>query len=261
MVNIGKRIKALRLEKGWTHRQLSDILKISVVSISGWENGSRQPSAEALILLANAFDVSVDYLLGVSVQWKRGKDGLLNSQEQILLDQFRKLDCHGKRAVEMLCRIEGDRAEESKGQIKPAKVRKVQKPNRYIPKFLTPSAAGYSVPLENEDFEMLLADDSVPQEADFAVRIQGDSMAPYIKDGVTVYVKQDCILSVGDVGIFSVDGAMYCKQYYPDGAGNLTLLSANREMKEADVYVSAESASVVNCHGKVILKEKIPTIL
>ena len=53
MVNIGKRIKALRLEKGWTHRQLSDILKISVVSISGWENGSRQPSAEALILLAN----------------------------------------------------------------------------------------------------------------------------------------------------------------------------------------------------------------
>lgn len=261
MVDIGKRIKALRLERMLTHRQLSDILGISVVSISGWENGSRQPSAEALILLANAFNVSVDYLLGVSVQGKSDKDVPLNKQEQNLLNQFRKLDRHGKRAVEMLCRIEGNRAEESTGQIKRAEVQKPKKPNRYIPKFLTPSAAGYSVPLENEDFEMLLVDDSVPQDADFAVRIQGDSMAPYIKDGDTVYVKRDCKLSVGDVGIFSVDGAMYCKQYYPDGEGNLTLLSANRELKEADVYVSAESDSVVNCHGKVILKEKIPTML
>ena len=260
-MDIGMRIKSLRLEKSMTHRQLSDALGVSVVSISGWENGTRQPSASALISLANAFDVSVDYLLGVSVQENIAEHVLLDGREQKLLDNFRVLDRYGKQAVETLCEIERARIERSSAENDFVGIRKKKIPNRYIPKFRTPSAAGHSVPLENEDFEMLLVDDTVPQDADFAVQIQGNSMAPYINDGDTVYVKQDCKLSVGDVGIFSVDGAMYCKQYYTDASGNLTLLSANREMKEADVYVSSDSGSTVKCQGKVILKTKIPDLI
>ncbi len=51
--------------------------------------------------------------------------------------------------------------------------------------------------------------------ADFAVRIQGDSMEPYIHDESVVYVNRDP-LADGDVGIFCVDGAMLCKQYHRD---------------------------------------------
>ena len=128
---------------------------------------------------------------------------------------------------------------------------------RYIPHYFTPSAAGYSVPLDGEDFEMVLVDDNVPKEADFAVTIQGQSMLPYIHDGEIVYVKRSTELEIGDVGIFSVDGAMYCKQYYLDSERNLILVSANPEYKDANVFVSANSSSNVKCHGRVLLKHKI----
>ena len=50
---------------------------------------------------------------------------------------------------------------------------------------------------------------------------------------------------------------MYCKQYYLDEHKNLTLVSANPELKNTNVTVSADSNSDVKCFGKVILKHKV----
>lgn len=72
-----------------------------------------------------------------------------------------------------------------------------------------------------------------------------------------VYVEKDTELSIGDVGIFCVDGAMYCKQYYLDKEGNLILVSVNPELRHTNVFVSSESGSSVRFCGKVLLKEKI----
>ncbi len=116
---------------------------------------------------------------------------------------------------------------------------------------------GYSVPLDGDDFEMILVDSTVPAEADFAVSIQGNSMYPYISDGDTVYVKKNCELAIGDVGIFCVDGAMYCKQYFVDANRNLTLLSANPQFKNTNVFIEADNESSVQCYGKVLLGYKI----
>ena len=66
------------------------------------------------------------------------------------------------------------------------------------------------------------------------MRIQGDSMEPYILDGSIAYVNRDP-LSNGDVGIFCVDGAMLCKQYVRDRLGIVYLFSLNRERADADV--------------------------
>ena len=104
---------------------------------------------------------------------------------------------------------------------------------------------------------MILVDDSVPYDADFAVGIQGNSMLPYIHDGDTVYVKRDCDLRIGDVGIFCVDGAMFCKQYYIDEGRNLTLVSANPRLRHTNVHISADSGSSVQCYGKVLLDQRI----
>lgn len=131
------------------------------------------------------------------------------------------------------------------------------KSERYIPRYTTPSAAGSSVPLDGVDFEMILVDSSVPEEADYAVDIQGNSMYPYIHDGDMVYVEKDAELTIGDVGIFCVDGAMYCKQYYLDDNNNLVLVSANPELRHTNIFVSADSGRSVKACGKVLLKEKI----
>ena len=87
-----------------------------------------------------------------------------------------------------------------------------------------------------EDFDSIPVTDDVPQAAEFAVRIQGDSMAPYIPDNAVVYVNRDP-LSAGDVGIFCVDGEMFCKQYYKDPAGIVYLFSLNRERADADLVL------------------------
>lgn len=72
-----------------------------------------------------------------------------------------------------------------------------------------------------------------------------------------VYVEKDAELTIGDVGIFCVDGAMYCKQYYLDDNGNLLLVSANPELRHTNIFVSADSDCTVKVYGKVLLKEKI----
>ena len=169
------------------------------------------------------------------------------------------LDKHGRKAVDTLCLIEKARVEaEAVSQPRATVIQMPHKtPSRYIPRYTTPSAAGYSVPLDGDDFEMVLVDDTVPADADFAVGIQGNSMSPYIHDGDTVYVKKDCDLEVGDVGIFCVDGAMYCKQYYIDEERNLTLVSANPRLKHTNVFVGANSGSEVRCYGKVILNCRV----
>ncbi len=255
-MDLCNRIRFLRIKNNLTQKELSEKLGVSVVSISCWENGSKFPSLNALISIAKTFNVSTDYLLGVSFEPERD-ELLLSSNERRLLSNYRVLDKYGKRAVDTLCTIEKRRVNSEREFEQNSSPAFKNTSTRYIPRYTTPSAAGMSIPLDGDDFEMILVDNTVPEEADFAVGIQGDSMAPYIHDGDTVFVKRVTDLSVGDVGIFSVDGAMYCKQYYIDENKNLTLVSANPEFKHTNVYVSSESSSDVRCYGKVLLNCKI----
>lgn len=255
-MELQQRLRALRIEHELTQKELSQKLGVSLVSIGNWETGIKTPSITAIISLAKLYCVSTDYLLGVAFK----QDIIpLTKSEHMLLSGYRMLDNHGRKAVDALCAIEKSRIESE--QVKPVISEKVidikKKPNRYLPRYLAPSAAGYSVPLDGDDFEMILVDDSVPSDADFAVCIQGNSMYPYIHDGDTVFVKKDCEIEVGDVGIFCVEGAMYCKQYYVDEYHNLILVSANPKLKSTNVFVSNDSDTDVQCYGKVLLDSQI----
>ena len=53
-------------EKGINQRQLGVGAQIPPTTISGWINANRLPDYSALIKLAVYFDVSADYLLGLS---------------------------------------------------------------------------------------------------------------------------------------------------------------------------------------------------
>lgn len=260
-MNLSERIKLLRLQQNDSQLQLSKKINASVSSIRGWETGQRIPSASAIISLSKAFNVSSDYLLGIDRDFLNTKkdNTVLSHDETTLLSRYRALDMYGRNVVRTVCRLEKQRVDSKPAHETPKEVsfNKNRERNKYIPLYTTPSAAGFSAPLDGDEYEMIPMDKDVPSEADFAVRIQGDSMFPYISDGDIVYVKRDNELSIGDVGIFSIDGAMYCKQYYVDSKGNLTLVSANPECSSTNVYIDAESSSSVRFYGKVILKERI----
>ena len=259
-MEFGQRLKNLRLERGITQQDLASAIGVSVVAVRNWERGARKPAMEGIIALGQALRVSADVLLGLPLSNQPKSNLVLSPAEKTLLNNYQALDSHGRKAVETLCLLEKERVTAAAKKPAPKVVdfetaRKSR--DRFIPRYTTPSAAGFNVPLDGVDFEMLLVDDDVPSDADYAVDIQGDSMLPYIHDGDMVYVKKDEELSIGDVGIFCVDGAMYCKQYYLDDEGNLTLVSANPDLKHTNIFLSADSGSSVRLCGKVLLNQRI----
>ena len=66
MVNMGEKLKSLRLEKKLTQKQIADRIGLAISAVSSYESGTRYPSFEVLIKLSRIFHVSTDYLLGIT---------------------------------------------------------------------------------------------------------------------------------------------------------------------------------------------------
>lgn len=66
MENIFKdNLKYLRQERGIGQVKLAKDLGVGKGTISLWENGLREPSMSSLIIIANYFGVTIDYLVGL----------------------------------------------------------------------------------------------------------------------------------------------------------------------------------------------------
>lgn len=62
MMQIGKKLKELRITEKLTQQQLADELKISRVNYTRYENNSVRPDYETLIKIADYYDISLDEL-------------------------------------------------------------------------------------------------------------------------------------------------------------------------------------------------------
>lgn len=63
---LGERIKEYRLKRGFSQNVLTVLTKIPTASISRFEKGDRAPNALNLKILAEALDISIDYLVGTT---------------------------------------------------------------------------------------------------------------------------------------------------------------------------------------------------
>ena len=171
-----------------------------------------------------------------------------NLKEWQLVSRYRRLDEQGRELTDMIIEHELRRLEQVNEPAPGA--------TKIIPLYATPAAAGYASPALGDDYD----DYEVPEgcRADFAVRIAGDSMEPYIPDGSIALCKRGAIIHDGDIGLFFVDGDMKCKQYCQDYAGNVYLFSLNRERADADVEIRSSAGVTLMCFGKVLLDKSIP---
>lgn len=62
----GERLRELRHEKNIGQVELSISVGVSKGIVSMWENGLREPTMSNLIALAKYFDVTIDYLVGLT---------------------------------------------------------------------------------------------------------------------------------------------------------------------------------------------------
>lgn len=241
-MNFAQRCRERREELGISRQQLSELLGVSLSAVSNYETGVSFPKEEILLRLFDALRTDPNTLFQDS--FRHGGTALSRS-ERALIARYRTLSPLGRESLrsvaDTLCDYQSelgrDRGEGEK---------------RVIPLYRSGAAAGYAAPVFEEDFDYLTVEDDVPQAAEFAVRIQGDSMEPFIADGDVVYVNRDP-LGIGDVGIFWVDGDMLCKQYYKDSAGVVYLFSLNRARADADVVLTADSGRRLACFGRVLM--------
>lgn len=64
MGNFKNVFKRLRTSSGYTQSEMAEKLGIAKSTISMYENGNREPDFETLELIADFFNVDIDYLLG-----------------------------------------------------------------------------------------------------------------------------------------------------------------------------------------------------
>jgi len=93
------RIKQLREENEMTQIRLSIELEVTQETVSGYEIGKYYPSVKSLLKMADLFNASIDYILGLSNIKKAASDEVLAQEEIRIIKQYRKLDKLQKEKV------------------------------------------------------------------------------------------------------------------------------------------------------------------
>lgn len=95
-----KRLKELRTSLDLSQAQFASEIGFSQSAIYTWENQTREPGINALIKIAQYFNTSVDYLIGLpTTSIKQEKPAPLPQDELHLLEVYRKLDTVNKMHV------------------------------------------------------------------------------------------------------------------------------------------------------------------
>lgn len=91
---LGKRIKELRKKNNLTQTELGKLVNVTKVSICCYENGTRTPTLDTLVDLANVFKVNVNELIGYNkyiVSDNNSNYGLSMADEEIqFIKELRK---------------------------------------------------------------------------------------------------------------------------------------------------------------------------
>ena len=263
-MKFGERLKTLRRERGLNQRQLAEAIHVTPSCLSKWESGRMLPGEENLAAIQKALNINGDQL-SLPPKTKPIREQYncyVGDEEKKILRDYRKLDSYGKRAVLLILKNEKRRMAESlPTQQKSKHTQQQSTSQRFIPYYLFPAAAGYSAVIDDSECEMIPVNKKVPSDADFAVRIQGDSMLPYLHDGQIAYVKRADEVGIGDIGLFSVNGAQYSKMFYKTGTGDIWLVSTNENLANSNVLIRSGSNDSITCYGKIITatKPKLPT--
>jgi transcriptional regulator with XRE-family HTH domain len=111
------KFKELRKEKGYTQKELSEILEINQTTVSHWEIGNSLPDTRTLLKLSELYDVSIDYLLGKTDYYYPDQiknSPALTSAEKELLDTYRTMpeELQGI-ALDTIHSLAGTKAEKS----------------------------------------------------------------------------------------------------------------------------------------------------
>ena len=233
-MSFGEQLKCRRKELGLSRSELAKQLGVSQSAVGNYETGVSAPKEEILLRIFDALHVEPNYLYRGSFE---SAGGDASPEERTLVEKYRALSPAGRQTIhtllDALCRMQGE-------------------PARTSPLYRSPAAAGAAAPVPGLDYELLTVTGDVPPAAELAVRMEGDSMAPYIPSGSVIYIHH-APLANGDVGLFCIGGAMLVRQYTRGEGGAVRLLPLNRTAGEVLTFPTG-SVSGPTCFGRALLR-------
>ena len=263
------RIKLMKNEKKMTNEQLSERTGIPLGTLSKILAGmSDSPKLSNIIAICNALDCSVEYI--VSGTPENTNNYSLSGEEIRMIESWRELDSFGRDLVETVIFKEAQRAAltaASAPQSAPVAERTttarilppvrtqgryagevVRTGKRAILLYELPVSAGVGVYLDETEAESInIPDNDKTADADYALRISGNSMEPKYRDGDILLVRHADSIDVGELGIFLLDGCGFFKVF-----GGDRLISLNPDYGP----ILLKDFADVQCKGQVVGKLK-----
>ena len=263
------RIKKIKNEQKLTNDQLAERSGIPLGTLSKILAGmSDSPKLSNMIALCGALGCSVDYI--VSGTPDNHNNYTLNAEEINLIESYRRLDKWGRLLIDSVMSNQIERIDSSEETpheepipVKTARVLPaVSSVNRYagepVPRtgkrqialYELPVSAGVGDYLDEEQAEMIqIPDSDKTADANYALRISGNSMEPKYHNGDILLVQSSESVENGELGIFLLDGSGFFKIY-----GGDRLLSLNPDYGP----ILLKDFSNVQCKGRVVgrLKRK-----
>lgn len=223
MIDFGQTLAKHRKRLKMNQQALCDELKIygfniSAAGISAWEKNVNSPGSKQFLALCQILGITNIY------------DEFIGFRPD---DPYSQLNVTGRqKAMEYInLLLLSDEYKRKEDTIIP-----IQK--RTFKLFNLPVSAGTGEFLDSDDYELIQVGSEVPENADFGVRIHGDSMMPRFVNGQMVCIEQTEVLLNGEIGIFYLDGNAYCKKLQ-NIKNNVYLLSLNE--KYEPIKVTKES--------------------
>ena len=226
----GQTIARLRKEKKLTQPELAARMTARgsttyASSISKWEKDTSAPPLHQFLTLCEVLEVK-------DILWEFAgiHSGVLSGFNEKGREQAKEL-------LNLLFKIDEFRDEPSKLYAMPRQFRL----------YSIGVSAGTGSFLDESDYEMIEAPDYVPSDADFALRISGDSMEPLYRDKQVIWVKSQQVLRNGEIGVFFYDNNAYCKKYVEETEGAVL-----RSMNENYEDIQLEESNVFSVIGRVV---------
>ena len=223
---IGKKIKELRKSHNLTLEELADILNkeypdtinFNKGKISKWENDREEPRLSSVKILADYFDVPLDYFNGIDID------------QAEILTIFNQLDeDRQEKVIDYATVLLNEQV-----SMKTSTVLEKYKDDDYIIDYVEGLvAAGHGTFQEdNLHMEVRLRAEDVPESYDTIAKVAGDSMEPLIEDNDLLFIKVTSQVDINSIGIFQINGKNFVKKLKRDYDGSWYLQSLNSGYEE-----------------------------
>ena len=254
-MNLEKRVSTFtRLKQKMTERNLKQVnilkasepyqkklnIQLKKSTLSQYVNDKQSPDDNRIYLLSLTLNVSEPWLMGFNVPrkiQKKDSSDLVGEISKII----RMLSPTRQKNVKNYVDNQLDEQENSKISENVSSIPVVH--NSAVAANPTELAYGDTV-LQDEEFER------IPDNADLAIPVIGDSMEPTIKNGGLVFIHEQPTIENGEIAVVEIDGeGTTCKKVYFDYS-NKEIILKSINPKYPDRHINSDRIRII---GKVVL--------